>query len=318
MYKINPLQNSEFEFRRLIREQVEKSIATLDDPTLSLDERVHDFRTGLKKTRAVLRLMRFSLGEEAYAAENAYYRELQQKLAPLRDGTVRRVTMEKLLAEARDAFDIRRFDSYYRDLDTEYERLRGAFGTTNSDGQALESLREHAALIPPITDGSPATVVLGLKKIYKQGRKAMARAKADPSPENMHEWRKKTKYLWYHFKLLRETWRPVMGTLARALHQLSDDLGDEHDLSVLVGDLEKYPADEVFSAISTFAEDRKKSLRAEAFRLGEKVFLESPTAIRRTDDRLLGVGTQQGKPVKQNPTAPASASRRRKVIRDEG
>ena len=80
IYRINPLQNPEFEFRRLLREQLELVVSLLKNESLSLDESVHDFRTNLKKVRALLKLMRFNLGEEVYTAENSFYRELQLEL----------------------------------------------------------------------------------------------------------------------------------------------------------------------------------------------------------------------------------------------
>ncbi len=47
----------------------------------------------------------------------------------------------------------------------------------------------------------------------------------------MHEWRKRVKDLWYHVTLLQDAWRPVMSALADEAHELSDRLGDEHDLT---------------------------------------------------------------------------------------
>ena len=50
----------------------------------------------------------------------------------------------------------------------------------------------------------------------------------------MHEWRKRVKDLWYHCLLLQDAWKPVMSALADEAHELSDRLGDDHDLAVLL------------------------------------------------------------------------------------
>jgi CHAD domain-containing protein len=55
-----------------------------------------------------------------------------------------------------------------------------------------------------------------------------------PTVENFHEWRKRVKYYRYQLKLLRDFWKPVMEALRREAVKLSDDLGDDHDLAVLV------------------------------------------------------------------------------------
>jgi hypothetical protein len=42
-----------------------------------------------------------------------------------------------------------------------------------------------------------------LRRIYRRGRKAMQHAQADPTNENLHEWRKRVKDLWHAEQILR-------------------------------------------------------------------------------------------------------------------
>ena len=279
-YILNPLQNPEFEFKRLLKERAEQATSIIRSETMNPDQRVHDFRTNLKMMRAVLRLMRFNLGEEVYAAENAFYRNIQQELAPLRDSNVRMSTLESLLSLAKNSVDIRLFDKYYADLNSSYSKIRDTFESGEADELAMMKVLERSKKIATIafSDKSTVAVVAGLKKIYRQGRNLMATAREDPTPENMHEWRKKVKYLWYHVELLKNLWKPVMKGFGKSIHQLSDFLGDEHDLSVLIDDLEegRYKDEKDLQSVLYFAESRKKSLHEEAFMLGKKVFHESP------------------------------------------
>ena len=67
------------------------------------------------------------------------------------------------------------------------------------------------------------------------GPPRLCAARKAPSAEHMHEWRKRTKDVWHHLQLLEESWQPVIGAVADEAHELSDRLGDEHDLTVLEG-----------------------------------------------------------------------------------
>ena len=70
----------------------------------------------------------------------------------------------------------------------------------------------------------------GLRRAYSRGRKRYLEARADPSDEALHEWRKRSKDLWYHLRLVRRCWPQVLDSTADEAHELSDRLGDDHDL----------------------------------------------------------------------------------------
>ncbi len=68
---------------------------------------------------------------------------------------------------------------------------------------------------------------------YKQARKALAKATANPTTENFHAFRTKAKTLWYQLRILRPINPVVLKTLSDDLHSLGDLLGRAHDLSFL-------------------------------------------------------------------------------------
>jgi CHAD domain-containing protein len=74
----------------------------------------------------------------------------------------------------------------------------------------------------------------GFERIYKRGRRALKAARRDPTDENLHELRKRAKDLWHAAQVLRPTSPKRMRRLARRAHRLSDLLGDDHDLAVLL------------------------------------------------------------------------------------
>ena len=120
----------------------------------------------------------------------------------------------------------------------------------------------------------------GIEKTYRRGRRGLARCLDGPTADDMHEWRKRAKYLWYHTRLVRDAAPSVLKPLASRLHDLSDALGDDHDLSVLVQSIRDDPdafggSDEVAAAI-TLAEGRQADLRRRSLRLGARLYAEKP------------------------------------------
>jgi hypothetical protein len=55
----------------------------------------------------------------------------------------------------------------------------------------------------------------------------------EASVTNLHELRKRVKDLWYQLRLIAEADRPLIRSLADHAHDLSDHLGDDHDLALL-------------------------------------------------------------------------------------
>ena len=76
----------------------------------------------------------------------------------------------------------------------------------------------------------------GLKRSYRRGRNRFRDVRAEASDEWVHEWRKRVKDLWYHLRLVRNAKKSVLGEAADEAHELSDLLGDHHDLAVLRDD----------------------------------------------------------------------------------
>jgi CHAD domain-containing protein len=246
-------------------------------------EAVHEARKDMKKLRALLRLVRVDLGDEVYAHENACFRDTARQLSSVRDADVMITTLADL-------------EERYGELPGAGRRLRPALvahrfrvsaGSTRPAGAAaVETLleaRERVADWPLETDGF-AAFEGGLRRSYRRGRQAMRAAQGLPSPENMHEWRKRVKDLWYHVSLLEEAWKPVMSALADEAHELSDRLGDEHDVSVLLEWAHRHAsalngAGPVLRGFDVIGEARRRELQEEAFAYGARIYADKPSAF---------------------------------------
>jgi CHAD domain-containing protein len=125
----------------------------------------------------------------------------------------------------------------------------------------------------------------GLAATYGDGRRALGNLRAEPSAELSHEWRKSVKYTWHHVELLGKAAPSVLTPLADALHDLSDALGDAHNLAVL-GDLvsehpTRFGGPATADRVAKMAADSRADLEHRAVRLGLRVYAESPKAFGR-------------------------------------
>jgi CHAD domain-containing protein len=124
----------------------------------------------------------------------------------------------------------------------------------------------------------------GVERTYRRGRNRFRDVRRDPTPENIHEWRKRVKDLWYDLRLLRDSWPDVMSEMGDEAHELADLLGDHHDLTVLAADVREResPAgegeDEVAALIAAI-EGRQEELLEAAVPVGERLYAESPNAF---------------------------------------
>ena len=85
----------------------------------------------------------------------------------------------------------------------------------------------------PLERDSFAALSEGLERTYRRGRRDFGAAAAEREREALHEWRKRAKELWYHPRCCGALWPPVMEAFGDEAHELSDRLGDDHDLAML-------------------------------------------------------------------------------------
>jgi CHAD domain-containing protein len=145
-------------------------------------------------------------------------------------------------------------------------------------GELREALQAAAQRVDdwPLDDAGWPAARAGIERAYRRGRAAFARADAAPTTENLHEFRKRVKDLWYQERLLKPAWPAVLGAQADEAHALSDLLGDDHDLAVLA----ERPGDEAptqdTDAIRELIDRRRAELLAHIRTLGRRVYAEKP------------------------------------------
>jgi CHAD domain-containing protein len=248
------------------------------------EEAVHEARKDMKKLRALLRLVRGELGEDAYQRENDAFRDVGRLMSDVRDADVLVATLDALRERHPDAIS-----------DEAGAGLRQALAKTDEGAeersvvaaqavQRLEGAWDRVVDWPLGRDGFEA-LADGLQTTYRRGRKAYEQARSEPNAESLHEWRKRSKDLWYHHTLLANSWPQIAPELGEQAHVLSDHLGDDHDLTVLETWVKEHTAEAggLYSVQTTSEaiDARRTELQAQAFELGGRLYAERPGAFRR-------------------------------------
>ena len=92
--------------------------------------------------------------------------------------------------------------------------------------------RKRVKTWPLSSCGKPG-IAEGLRTVYRDGRRAMRIANTLPTDDALHEWRKRTKDLRYALELLQCHARDRTDAIAQRAHELTNLLGDDHDLATL-------------------------------------------------------------------------------------
>lgn len=279
-YKLREGRPLPDELCRVARGRIDHALDELRGKTDSTpEEAVHEARKDMKKLRALLRLARGELGEDVYARENACFRDAARELAGTRDADVMLETLDALALPSGLGGELRKAIQAERDGAPPDGRVAAA----RSAAAMLREARKRVDEWPLERDTFDA-LGEGLERTYRRGRRALRAAQEEPTAEALHDWRKRVKDLWYHQTLLRDLWPPVMRAAGDDAHELSDRLGDDHDIVVLAawvrGHLETDPE------FSVAVIRRRGELQDGAFALGARLYAEKPSAYRRRLERL--------------------------------
>jgi CHAD domain-containing protein len=120
----------------------------------------------------------------------------------------------------------------------------------------------------------------GLHRTYRRGRKRLRAAQEEASVANLHELRKRVKDLTYQVRLVRDADTHMLGALADHAHDLSDHLGDDHDLALLRETVQRRPAAFADPAekrhLLEQIDQRRGELQFAAISLAERIYSDKP------------------------------------------
>ena len=228
---------------------------------------IHGARKQLKRARATLRLLRPAIGDELYRHENIAARDAARPLSKARDEEVMNDALDGLLerfgaaASGLQVAPLRQsLHKGHRQSDHELpakqlDEIKAALKRSMTRSQAWQLDAEGWDCIEPACSAT-----------YRRGRRALREARTERATDQLHEWRKQTKYLWHQLQILTPLAPGPVGELADEFHHLADYLGDEHDLAVLRGRLS--------GPVTELIERRREELQDKALALGERLYAD--------------------------------------------
>lgn len=267
--------------RRIEIEQLEKAFNHLNKRE-KLHEAVHKVRRRFKKLRALARLVRPGIGKQDYRYYNRLYRDEARKISDLRDATAMIETLDHLETTNDKTANPAIFEAIRNAL------LQSRQEEMQSEAQVAELLKEisqnvEVAWDNPMIDTEQKIkmkhLIKGLKRVYARGYKNYRKCQKAMTDTNIHQWRKRAKYLRYHLNILKKAWEPVLAVMEDELHHLTDQLGAYHDLEVLKKELESShyslePADH--QNIIQLINCRQETVYQQALQFGARLYAEKP------------------------------------------
>jgi CHAD domain-containing protein len=266
------------DLRRLFRQQIDEGLRLARGEKQPNDTLVHDLRKHLKKTRAVLFLVRNRLGTGAFRRQDRRLRNVGRLTREIRDAEVRLQTMQQLQDATRHHY--LSYQKIEKLLAAELENFRAAFGDWETN--ALRCLERARKVSNKWRTGGckKKHVRRAMQRTYKAGRKALATVREDPSVTKIHELRRQVKLLGYQVSVIRPWNRLVIGEAQKELVDLGHLLGRFHDLTILADRLrlerrERHwgkQDDELLAVI----ESSEMALRRDGIELAGRFFAERP------------------------------------------
>lgn len=219
--------------RRILSEEVDKVEKHLRRRRNQVTV-VHETRKSIKRLRALLRLIRCGMRKSQYRSANIHLRDLNRSLAQSRDLDVMQQTLSRLeetggLAGSKTA-----------------ARLRDAMNAAHAKAESLRKVPPTKQITASIGAARSMISNLDLRRVTidvlvdGMGRSMTdftdhyALLKPDADAEVYHEWRKVVQIHRRHLVLLSAAWPQSSRPRVMATKELSECLGYDHDLAVLL------------------------------------------------------------------------------------
>ncbi len=284
-FSISNTESISINIHRILLEQFHYIIMQSEKDQEEVHESIHETRKSMKRIRAVLRMIRDEIGYSSYYRENTFYRDLSRNLSEIRNFEVLSGSIQNLQKDLSNTIP----PDVFALLEGELGRQRNL--VMGGPAVLTQMLKEIAGKIKiardriydfPIKHNDFRAFEGGLFRMYRQGKQYLSDVRKNPSPNQLHDLRKRLKYFWYQIEILQPIFPGPMKAYAGTLEKIAENLGDYHDLQVLqefLSELTIIPDPQVKETLQEACLARKSMLLYNIWTMAEMAYSEKPEAI---------------------------------------
>ena len=243
----------------------------------------HPLRKRVKFLRSLLRLIRPSIGDEAFQSANRHLKAAAAELAFKRHGEAMIEAVSKLQKQADDG------GALIAELETAARAYAGHTEVTHLDGlkRARCEIDAVRALVGSwvLPRRDTRFFLEGFRRSYARGRKLIMAGLASGNTQTLHEARKSVIHHLHHLEILEPVWPRMIKVWCDELGRLRESLGDLNDLEELESLLDN--PDTGFGRISSpdaarqLIAGRRRRLLDRIRKRAEQLFAEPPNSLER-------------------------------------
>jgi CHAD domain-containing protein len=278
-YRLTSSRSVRTQLARIARKELAHAIDEMGAAPPRPDN-LHEARKRIKKLRAILRLLRASLGH-AYHTYNRRLRTAAHELSAGRDADA----ALEMAAALRKHYPALVSPAMAARLRRGLERRQRKAMSRLRVGTVQRSLRRCATGVPRVVRRAASRRAArdGTADGYRRARQAMHEVQQAPADLAFHTWRRRVKDHWYHMRLLAGVHPPAQSR-ARALKRLERYLGDDHNLvllrAILVGAPRMLGGARATAIVLACIDQYEARLRTHALALGARLFRDDRRTFR--------------------------------------
>ena len=277
-YRLKIRKSVRREVKRVLINELQSTLMLLRDSSGARGgTSIHESRKHLKKARALMRLVKPAAGGAFYKRENAVLRKAAQLLSPIRDAHVRVQSLKSLVPEDRSRRASPAIARIQRTMDAALDRELTADGRSRQQAAVHIELALRGVTSHSLRRLDRKSLVEGLRLRCRKARRALKAAQRVPSDINLHELRKRIKDLGYDLRLLRGGCPPPIKRLLQHTDELSEMLGDHHDIAMLLAARATDARPEDWDELEKVVSRRRTRLQRDGLRLAARMLCRKPS-----------------------------------------
>ena len=198
---------------------------------------IHDFRIAIKRWRALLRLLKESLGEETVVLRREGL-VFSREFGPSRDALAALDALTSIIvSKGVDASSISK--RTFATITNRLEEAQKASETVVYNAKSIQHIRDgvvHASSCTatwPLEGIKLEKIIVALTRSYRRARRRLPSSWTKASSDEIHRFRKALVTLHYQLELIEPLWPKVSRRIMKELQRVRLQLGKSNDLVIL-------------------------------------------------------------------------------------